>query len=192
VRYKATQEVKLSQITKHPGKYSQAKRLEAAGIYAIEGSYLETERQTGISDTAIKRWSDAEWFQTRVAEVYAEIALEQRVGFSKIVDKAQEITMSKLDEASAAQANLIACQAIDKVRLHDNKPTMISSSQGTNEALKAVLDQCAAVANTLKDKRINSIKGECTEISVDGANTKANSGTKKPKPTNKPAQECDT
>jgi len=47
------------------------------------------------------------------------------------VDKAQEVALEKLPEASAQQAMIIAATGTDKIRLHDGMPTEITGKVGT-------------------------------------------------------------
>lgn len=51
--------------------------------------------------------------------------------------------MDELPYANAAQANLIACQATDKVRLHDGMPTSIS---GKSEDITVLAKQFNALS----------------------------------------------
>ena len=73
----------------------------------------------------------------------------------------------------------------DKRQLHRNHPTNISDSSSTREQLQKVLDQCAAVAKTMEEKRANSIQGEYSEIVAEAvaevADQSAKSDTKKGK-----------
>ena len=85
-----------------------------------------------------------------VAEVRSEKAEEHRAQYSEIVDKAQAVTLAKLDDASAAQANLIACQATDKVRLADNMPTSIKSDSTSTQS---VLDFLEQISDSYREKQ---------------------------------------
>jgi len=75
----------------------------------------------------------------------------------------------------------------DKRQLHRNHPTNITDSQSSREQLKAVLDKCAAINQTLIDKQVNSIKGEYAEVvaevvaEVADQSTRSNAKKGKPK-----------
>ena len=55
-----------------------------------------------------------------------------------MVDKAQDIALEKLPDASAAQASIIAATATDKARLLQNQPTSI---RGESESIGKLVKQ---------------------------------------------------
>ena len=60
--------------------------------------------------------------------------------------------------------NITSGTVQDKRRTQLNLPTSISSSQNSQDQLKAVMDNLLGAAKAYDEKRVNSIKGECTEI----------------------------
>jgi len=60
--------------------------------------------------------------------------------------------------------NITSGTVQDKRRTQLNLPTAISSSQSSQDQLKAVMDDLLGAAQAYDEKRANSIKGECTEI----------------------------
>ncbi len=60
--------------------------------------------------------------------------------------------------------NITSGTVQDKRRTQLNLPTSISTSQKSQDQLKAVMDDLLGVAKAYDEKRANSIKGECTEI----------------------------
>jgi len=60
--------------------------------------------------------------------------------------------------------NITSGTVQDKRRTQLNLPTSISSSQNSQDQLKAVMDDLLGKAKEYDEKRANSIKGECTEI----------------------------
>ena len=80
-----------------------------------------------------------------------------------MVDKAQQVALEKLPEASAAQANLIACQATDKIRLHDGMPTEIT---GKAESMRTLAQEFRKLSEQWEEKQTNvvEIQDETEEI----------------------------
>ena len=113
------------------GRYSQAIREQAAIAYALNGNYTKTGREMDIPKETVFSWSKHEWWDNLIASVHTEKASEHRATYARIVDEAQVQVLATLDQATAAQANIIAATATDKVRLLDNQPTTISSSAQT-------------------------------------------------------------
>ncbi len=125
----------MSEMVPTGSKYSDQDRTGAVIQYAVLGSLAKVERATGISDSTLSLWMKSDWAIELIGEVRSEKADEHRAQYSQIVDKAQQVTLAKLDDATAAQANLIACQATDKVRLADNMPTSIRADVSNNSIL---------------------------------------------------------
>jgi hypothetical protein len=144
----------MSKLVTNGSKYSDEQRTQAAIHYAVTGSLVKTEAATGIPDSTIGTWKKQDWWEELVGSVRNEKGEEHRAMYSQIVDKAQRITLEKLPDASAAQANLIACQATDKVRLHDGMPTSIVDK---SESMQALAKQFDALAQSFKEKQVNVV-----------------------------------
>ncbi len=142
----------MSKLVTNGSKYSDEQRTQAAIHYAVTGSLVKTEKATGIPDSTIGTWKKQDWWVELVGSVRDEKGEEHRAMYSQIVDKAQRITLEKLPDASAAQANLIACQATDKVKLHDGMPTSITGSIDN----RALAEQCKELSRTMRDHRVVS------------------------------------
>ncbi len=149
----------MSKLVTNGSKYSDEQRTQAAIHYAVTGSLVKTEKTTGIPDSTIGTWKKQGWWEELVGSVRNEKGEEHRAMYSQIVDKAQRITLEKLPDASAAQANLIACQATDKVKLHDGMPTSISGNMDT----RALAEQCKELSRTMRDHRVVAVQKESEE-----------------------------
>ena len=68
-----------------------------------------------------------------------------------MVDKAQDIALEKLPDASAAQASIIAATATDKGRLLLNQPTSIT---GKGQSI----DDLAKAFNKLANRNVVSVQ----------------------------------
>ena len=159
-RQASAESVKLQGSNEIMGKklthWTKAQKQEAAIHYAIYGSLAKIERDLGIPKSTACIWkkkNDAVWVET-VEQVQTEKGEEHRAMYVKIVDKAQKQVIKALPKANAAQANLIACQATDKVRLHDNLPTAISSNMD-NRALAEICKELSRASRRLDDRVVS-------------------------------------
>ena len=140
-------------MAKHVSRtvWTREQKQQAAIQYAIEGSLAKIESgPLGIPKQTVCTWknNDSEWLAT-VVQLRTEKLEEHRAKYVKIVDKAQDQVLLRIGDASAAQANLIACQATDKVRLHDGMPTSISSSD-----TKELAEVWKELSRTMRDHKV--------------------------------------
>ncbi len=159
-RQASAESVKLQGSNEIMGKklthWTKAQKQEAAIHYAIYGSLAKIERDLGIPEATVGTWKrkgDAVWVET-VAEVQGEKGEEHRAMYVKIVDKAQKQVIKALPKANAAQANLIACQATDKIRLHDGMPTAIT---GKSTDMAALAQEFRKLSEQWDEKQVNVV-----------------------------------
>ena len=107
-----------------------------------------------IPKETVFSWSKHEWWDNLIASVHTEKAAEHRATYARIVDEAQVQVLATLDQATAAQANIIAATATDKVRLLDNMPTSITSK---TETMTDLAKQFQALARDIKAKTVQVI-----------------------------------
>ncbi len=152
----------MSDLVKTGSKYSNQQRMEVAILYAISGNAKKVAKDTWIPRTTIVGWKKQDWWQDAVASVRSEKADEHRAKYSELVDKAQQVALDKLPEASAAQANLIACQATDKIRLHDGMPTEIT---GKAESMNSLAAEFRKLSQQWEEKqaRVVAVQDESEE-----------------------------
>ena len=144
---------------KRVGKYSNKIREEAAIQYALHGNISKTARDMDIPVKTVQSWKGSDWWDALIAKVHQEKASEHRAMYSSIVDHAQAITLAKLPEATAAQANIIAATATDKVRLLDNMPTSISGRTDSLESLKDQFRKLSSTHTIVPNSTITDQKG---------------------------------
>ena len=142
----------MSKLVTRGSKYTDEQRISAAVIYAAKGTYSAVIREKNIPKSTLSNWSKTDWWDEVIAEVRTEKSGEHRANYVEIIDKAQKQTLKALPKANAAQAHLIACQATDKVRLHDGMPTSIASSIDN----RALADVCKELSRTMRDHRVVS------------------------------------
>ena len=118
---------------------------------AVTGSPAVTHKTfPHVPIETIHSWVKSDDGVAMLAELHSIKAKEHRAAYSRIVDAAQAQTLATIADATPGQANLIACQATDKVRLHDNMPHRVSDT-GMTPAM--VAEQFRAMStNVLKDK----------------------------------------
>jgi len=152
----------MSDLVKTGSKYSDQQRMEVVVLYAISGNAKKVAKATGIPRTTIVGWKKAEWWQDAVTSIRSEKADEHRAKYSELVDKAQKVALEKLPEATAAQANLIACQATDKIRLHDGMPTEIT---GKAESMNSLAQEFRKLSQQWEEKqaRVVAVQDESEE-----------------------------
>ena len=128
----------MSDMVPQGSKYTDAQRKNAAVLFAVKGNLSVISRDTNIPRQTLADWRKTDWWDAIIGEVRQEKANEHIAKYCEIVDKAQEITLAKLDEATAAQASIIAATCVDKSLLLQGKATSISGkSTGGMEALLA-------------------------------------------------------
>ena len=148
-------------------QYTLDEKMGAVRTYLTSPSMVATAKSTGINRKTLVQWKTTDWWDTEVTRLQHEKAEQHRHEYSKIVDKAQKQIFTKLPEATAAQAIVIAGIATDKIRLSDNMPTAISSNQSSTEAIKALSQQFKDLSDSYKEKQANAIPGEHKKIEKD-------------------------
>ncbi len=137
-------------------KYTDEQRTEAAIQFAVLGNMKQVSKRTGIPRSTIIGWRDKDWFNELVTTALSEKREQHIAKYCQIVDAAQDVTLEKLPDASAAQANLIACQATDKAQLLSGMPTAIT----TNHDTRALAEICMELSRTMRGHRVVSTQSK--------------------------------
>ncbi len=141
-------------IRKRVGRYSDQIRQQAAIEYATCGNIATVSKSTDIPETTLCMWKNSGTWDNIITEVRTQKQEEHIATYTKIVDKAQAITLAKLPEATAAQANIIAATATDKTRLLLNQPTSIS---GKGEGIQELL---ATFRKISQESAVKALEGK--------------------------------
>ena len=131
-------------MSKRVGRYSDKIREQAAIEYALCGNISKVAKDLNIVRKTVQSWKGQEWWDTLVTKVQQEKAEQHRAKYAQIVELAQDHVIATLPSATAAQANIIAATATDKVRLLDNMPTSISGKASSTDDLAAQFRALAA------------------------------------------------
>ena len=146
----------MSNMVEKGSKYTDEQRTDAAVQYAVLGNMKQVSKRTGIPRSTIIGWKDKDWFNELVTTALSEKREQHIAKYVQIVDAAQDITLVKLPEASAAQAHLIACQATDKGQLLAGLPTSISSNHDT----RALAEMCQELSRTMRGHGVVSTQSK--------------------------------
>ena len=147
-------------------RYTREQKQQAAIEYAIRGSYTQVGLHLDIPKQTVIDWAHKwEGWDAIIMQVHSEKEQQHRANYSKIIDLAQQQVIAKMGDATAAQANLIACQDTDKIRLIDNRPTSISSSTGSQAAIQGLIEQFKKVSRENRD--ITAFKTTYAEVEKD-------------------------
>ncbi len=144
----------MGDIVKTGSKYSDEQRMEVAILYAISGNAKKVARQSGIPRTTIVGWKKQDWWHDTVTRIRSEKADEHRAKYSELVDKAQQVALEKLPDATALQAMTISGIGTDKIRLADNLPTTIA---GRSPDMKQLIEQFEKLSQQYSEKNANVI-----------------------------------
>ncbi len=152
----------MSNLVRKGSKYTDQQRMEVVVLYAISGNAKKVAKATGIPRTTIVGWKKAEWWQDAVTSVRSEKADEHRAKYSALVDKAQQVALEKLPEASARDAMIIAATGTDKIRLHDGMPTEIT---GKAESMNSLAAEFRKLSQQWEEKqaRVVAVQDESEE-----------------------------
>ena len=152
----------MSNLVRKGSKYTDQQRMEVVVLYAISGNAKKVAKDTGIPRTTIVGWKKQDWWQDAVASVRSEKADEHRAKYSELVDKAQQVALKKLPEASARDAMIIAATGTDKIRLHDGMPTEIT---GKAESMNSLAAEFRKLSQQWEEKqaRVVAVQDESEE-----------------------------
>jgi len=146
----------MGDIVKTGSKYSDEQRMEVAVLYAVSGNAKKVAKDTGIPRTTIVGWKGQDWWQDVVEQIRAQNNDKALAKYAQMVDKAQDVALEKLPDASAAQASIIAATATDKGRLLLNQPTSITGKAQS-------IDDLAKAFNLIANENVVSVQDKSDE-----------------------------
>ena len=130
--------------------------IERAAIrYCIEGTVLAVEREEHIPETTIRGWRDNSPVWAAATEAYRDQNNDRFISRANaIIDKATDVTLEKLPEATAQQAATIGAIYYDKQRLALQLP---GSYTAKTETMTDLAKQFQALARDIKAKTVQVI-----------------------------------
>lgn len=151
--------------TNNKGIYSEAKRQEAAVLFAALGSYKRVSELSGVPMSTVKTWRQEGWFQDLLNEVRDENNEAVDAKFTEIVHKSLDCIVDRLDNGdfvwnsktgkldrkpvSARDLSLVSAINVDKRQLLRGLPTSRSETSVSKqdfdrlEKLKATFEALA-------------------------------------------------
>lgn len=162
-------------------QYAMDEKLSAVCTYLTSTSMVATAKSTGINRKTLVQWKTTDWWDTEQTRLQHEKAEQHRQQYSKIVDKANQETLDRLENGDfahyqgkkfripvkAKEAAIISGIATEKIHLADNMSISISSNQSSTEAIKALAQQFKDLSDSYKEKQANAIPGEHKRIEKD-------------------------
>ena len=159
-----------------PGSlHTNAQRLEVIGLYITVGNVLKVSEMTGVHYNTIYDWRKKEWWQACIEAVREEKADEMDVMLSNIVQTGfQEAhdRLSKGNHAYTKDGEYIGRQEMsgrdrgtltgimyDKLRIHRNMPTSLSSNGGTDAKLEILASKMMELS-ARQDAKVVSEQGK--------------------------------
>ena len=138
----------------YKGHYSREKRLEAATLYAIEGSQRAVSRKTGIPIATVNDWanSGSEWWDGTVERIRTETDQKLIANYSKLAVQATDKALDRLDECTPKELVVMAAVSSDKRQLLLQRPTSYRGASG--EGLEALAQRFAQLVRQSDPKVI--------------------------------------
>jgi len=154
-------------------KYSDQTRREAAALMLVHGNMTKVGGIMGIPITTIADWRKSDWWDRIQSEMRQEKEDEIKADLSRIIDKAHEQTIDRLENGEAVlvkeggefvekrvpvkakDAMTIGAIATDKSMLYQNRPTRITSNEGIN-----MLEQFAEITAKWEREREEKVVSE--------------------------------
>ncbi len=186
-------------IPKQPGShYTNEQRRAVIADYFVTGNITKTADMNNMPRRTVGTWIKSEWGVELLAEVRHEKGEELDANFTKLIDCAFEEAQDRIENGDyrvtkdgklirvpmgGKELVISGATVYDKRQLHRNHPTAISSSQASNDAIKAIMDKCFEYGSEVK--QVNAIPGKCAEVADQStrSNTKKNKSKKVSKDT---------
>ena len=134
---------KPKQVAHKPKQRWSKPDIERAAIrYSIEGTVLGTARIENIPEATITHWKNNSDVWDTAITIYRDQNNDRFIATAnKIIDKATEVTLDKLPEATAQQAATIGAIYYDKQRLALSLPTSIRGESDSITKLAAQFEK---------------------------------------------------
>lgn len=168
------------------GHWKEAKKIEAVTTYLSIGNLAETGRLLEIPYKTLEGWRYSDWWKELTAKIQAEGDQELDAKTSKIVDKALDQIMDRLENGDhiydqktgrirrapvkLRELNATFNTLLDKRQLLRNKPTKIVEQQNTATQLQNLANEFAKfVQKTVTQKpEMPFIEGDTVIQNEDG------------------------
>ena len=168
----------MGSLAKQGSKYTDEDRRKVVVEYFVTGNMKEVSRRVNIPRTTLNSWKESDWWDEETVKVRHEKGDEFDANLSKLIDSAFGQTQDRVDNGdyrvnkdgelirvpmSGRDLVITGGTVYDKQRLHRNEATSITSNANSQDAALKFLEQ---IADTYREKhrQVNSIEGDCEEI----------------------------
>jgi len=155
--------------------YSNEDRIRAISAFLTLGNFQKVSEAVNIPRTTLQEWSKTEWWQESIVLVRQEKSEEFDIILSNIVQEGFVQAHDRLlkgnhaydkdgnyrgrQEMSGRDIGTLTGIMYDKLRIHRNMPTSISSSGGTDAKLEALATKMMEIS-ARQDAKIVSEQSE--------------------------------
>ena len=151
-----------------PSKYTPEDRYKAAAAFVTSGNSIAAAKRTGIPASTIRHWSkNDEQFILMCQEIWCEYGDEIKAGLAQIVRESGEQVLDRIrqgdvvrDPRTGEQVRvpmkgkdlaIVGAVAFDKLRIAENQPTQIVRREDSQQELKRLKEQFAALDRAQKE-----------------------------------------
>lgn len=140
--------------------WPEKKKIEAATLYAALGNFRRVADIAKVPVTTVERWATEDWWLMTISKVRREQAEEMDVKTTKIVDKALDKIMERIEDGdyiydmkagkavpmpvSARDLAIVAGTIFDKRQLIRGEATKISKAVQSEDFLEKLADKFIA------------------------------------------------
>lgn len=164
---------RIKQKRHSAGWWPDEKKIEVATLYVALGSVKKVSELAKVPKTTVERWMSEDWFYQTLQRVRREEGAVTDVKFTKIVDKALDKLMERIDNGdavydikrgtvamlpvSARDLSMVTGIIFDKRQLLRGEATKIVASSTSEEHLKKLAHQFADYVKS-KEKVVNLLE----------------------------------
>ena len=136
--------------------------MEALLLYSQHGQMMQVHRETGIPESTLYDWKQADWWQDAVGELRQQNADRQIAQYHKLTELALDTAIEgieTMDRSSLSASDIkslavTGATATDKARLLLNQPTSIRAN---DSSVQALADEFRALTKRWDEKQVNVV-----------------------------------
>jgi hypothetical protein len=171
--------LKVKELT-GKGVWSETTKIQAVAMYMEMPNMVKVSELLGVSVNTLRNWKMEPWWFEVKNKILAEQDDEITTKFTKIVQKAQDVVVDRLDNGdwvvlktgeskrkpvSAKDAAYISNNAVDKRQLLNDRPTSRVEKLTVDEKLRKLADQFERFtkAKEINAEHVSEIQPETPE-----------------------------
>lgn len=166
----AARGVRMGTLKRSKKHYPEAKKIEAATLYAALGNVYRVAELTGVPYGTCKKWSQEDWWYATLARVKRENLDEMDAKTTKIIDKALDKLMERIDGGdyiydmktgrtvpipmSGRDLAIVTGTIFDKRQLLRGEATKITHAVASDDHLKMLADKFVQFVEEKQSKQL--------------------------------------